>query len=199
MTRLIVFTSAFAIAATAAMAGDSVIHIKTGKSENRSVRSFSCSECPDIKPRFVSPDVHGVEVIEQHVDGQKKIVQMDNMMGGSAVRIVKAGAEPENYAGESVVRENGGTLVTDNQDDATVIQPGQQPVMADGSVTYEGGGEFKVDEEPVQDGVDDGSQTSSVESLNMNDAEHHNVNPDKPVNEEPHNNGPEIIELRTNN
>ena len=199
MTRLIVFTSAFAIAASAAMAGDSVIHIKTGKGESRSVTSFDCADCPDLKPRFVSPEVHGVEVSEQHVDGKKKIVQVDNMMGGSAVRIVKAGDEPENYAGESVVREGNGTLVTDNQDGSVVIQPGEQPVVADGTVTYQGGGDFNVDEEPVQDGVDGGSRTSSVDSPNMTDAEDYNVDPARSAPEQQHKSSPEIIELRTNN
>ena len=83
MTRLIVFTSAFAIAASAAMAGDSVLFFKSAPTNGSSVLTFNCDDCPAIKPSFVAPDVHGVEVQEHDVDGEKKIVQMDNMMGGS--------------------------------------------------------------------------------------------------------------------
>ncbi|MCP4316658.1 MAG: hypothetical protein GY789_11770 [Hyphomicrobiales bacterium] len=183
MTRLIVFTSAFAIAASAAMAGDSVIKIKSRNVEAGSVITFDCSECPPVKPKFVSPDVHGVEVIEKNIDGKKKVVQMDNMMGGSAVRIVKATPETQNNTG-----------------DQNVVESWQKPFVADSGVTFEGVGEFNVDEveeagtdQPAQDGVDGGSQTSSV---NMTDAEHVNVGPKEPNGEEPHNNGSEIIELR---
>ena len=199
MTRLIVFTSVFAIAATAAMAGESVVEIKSKKIEGGSVITFDCDECPELKPRTDTPDVYGVEVQEQNVDGEKKIVQMDNMMGGSAVRIVKAGTSPSNYAGQTVTREGNGTLVTSGEPVVETVEPGQ--AVADNDVEYEGGGEFDVDEvsenEPVEDGVDGGSQTSSVESLNMDDAEHDDADPDESAAEEPHNDGPEIIELRS--
>ena len=112
MTRLIGFTSAFAIAASAAMAGDSVLYIKSKPSKGSSIISYNCDECPELKPDFVAPDVHGVEVQEHEVDGQKRIVQHDNMMGGSAVRIVKTGNTQDNYAGQTVTRVPGGTLVT---------------------------------------------------------------------------------------
>jgi hypothetical protein len=198
MTRLIVFTSAFAIAATAAMAGDSVVHIKSKKIESGSVITYHCDVCPELKPRFVAPDIHGVQVQEQDIEGEKKIVQMDNMMGGSAVRIVRAGTNQGNYAGQTVTREGNGTLVTSGEPVVETVEPG---VVADNDVEYDGGGEFNVDEvsenEPIEDGIDGGSQTSSVESVNMNDAEHDDEGPGEPAAEEPHNDGPEIIELRS--
>ncbi|MEM6464162.1 MAG: plant virulence effector HPE1-like domain-containing protein [Pseudomonadota bacterium] len=201
MTRLIVLASAFSIAATAAVAGDSVINVQSRKVESGSIISFSCAECPALKPRFVAPDVHGVEVTEKSVDGENKIVQTDNMMGGSAVRIVKAGSNPENTSGQTVERVNGGTLVTSGETAPVVVQPGETPVVADSGVTFEGGGEFNVDEvgteTPAEDGVDGGSQTSSVETVNMNDAEHDSAGPSEPEGEGPHNDGPEIIELRS--
>ncbi|MEX3007915.1 plant virulence effector HPE1-like domain-containing protein [Hoeflea sp. TYP-13] len=197
MTRLIILTSAFALAASAAMAGDSVIHVKSKIVGAGSVITVDCSECPPLKPKYTGPDVHGVEIVEQHIGGEKKVVQTDNMMGGSAVRIVRASAGTKNYAGESVVHANGGTNVSDRHEGTIHLQPGQRPVVADSGVTYKGGGEFNVeevgeDQRPL-DGVDGGSQTSSV---NMNDAEHDVVEPQEPGGEEPHNNGPEIIELR---
>ena len=47
-----------------------------------------------------------------------------------------------------------------------------------------------------EDGVDGRSQTSSVESVNMNHAQHDNAGPKEPEMELRHNDGPEIIDLR---
>lgn len=196
MTRLIVFTSAFAIAAGAAMAGDSVLYIKSKPSKSSSIITYNCDDCPELKPDFVAPNVHGVEVLEHEVDGEKKIVQHDNMMGGSAVRIVKSGNTQENYAGQTVTRVPGGTIVTSGSPVVESVEPGQTPVVAGSSnVTVSGGSDMNV-EEVTADGVDDGSQTSSVESVNMNAAQHDNAGPSEPEAEQPHNDGPEIIDLR---
>ena len=196
MTRLIVFTSAFAIAASAAMAGDSVLFFKSEPTEGRSVLTFTCDDCPEIKPSFVAPEVHGVEVLEHDVDGEKRIVQHDNMMGGSAVRIVKGVSSQDNYAGQTVTRMGNGTLVTSGGGPVVETVDGdREPVVADSNVTVSGGGGMNV-KEINGDGVDGRSQTSSVESINMNDAQHENVGPAEPETERPHNDGPEIIDLR---
>ncbi|MEM9108180.1 MAG: hypothetical protein AAGC96_21270 [Pseudomonadota bacterium] len=195
MTRLIVFTSAFAIAAGAAMAGDSVLYLKSKPSESGSVITYTCDDCPELKPDFVAPNVHGVEVLEHEDEGGKKVVQHDNMMGGSAVRIVRTGNTQDNYAGQTVTRVPGGTVVTSGAPVVETVEPGQTPVVAGSNVTVSGGSDMNV-EEVAEDGVDDGSQTSSVESVNMNAAQHDNAGPSEPEAEQPHNDGPEIIDLR---
>ena len=196
MTRLIVFTSAFAIAASAAMAGDSVLFIKSEPTKGDSVLTFNCDDCPEVKPSFVAPEVHGVEVLEHDVNGEKRIVQHDNMMGGSAVRIVKGVSNQDNYAGQTVTRQGNGTLVTSGGGTVVETVDGDRtPVVADSNVSVSGGGGMSV-EEINEDGIDGGSQTSSVESVNMNHAQHDNAGPAEPEARQPHNDGPEIIDLR---
>ncbi|WP_136660402.1 plant virulence effector HPE1-like domain-containing protein [Nitratireductor sp. XY-223] len=198
MTRLVVFTSFLALAVSPALAGDSVINVTSDTLGAGSVIEVDCSACPPLKPKKKGSAVHGVEVIETEIGGQRKTVQTDNMMGGSAVRTVRASSSDPHYAGETVTHSKAGTNVASKHHGTIHIQPGAEPVVADSGTTFEGGGEFNVEEvgenNVRKDGVDDDSQTSSV---NMTDAQHNNAGPQAPEGgEEPHNNGPEIIELR---
>lgn len=167
MQRLFVLTSIFALTAGPALAGDGVLNITTDSVGAGNIITVDCSHCPPLKEKDTGPDVHGVEVVETEINGTRKVVQTDNMMGGSAVRYVRAAAPEGSYSGETVTQTAGGTSVT-------------------------GGGEFNVERvgnaNARRDGVDDDSQTSSV---NMNDAQHDNAGPQKQ-----NNSGPETIELR---
>ncbi|MDA4844865.1 plant virulence effector HPE1-like domain-containing protein [Hoeflea poritis] len=198
MTRLIAFTSFLALAVGPALAGDSVINVTSDALGAGSVIEVDCSTCPPLKPKKTGPDVHGVEVIEAEIGGKKKTVQTDNMMGGSAVRTVKASHSSPQFAGETVTHTKAGTTVASEHHGTIHIQPGAEPIVADSGTTFEGGGEFNVEEVGEnnirRDGVDGASQTSSV---NMNDAQHDNAGQQAPEGgQQPHNNGPEIIELR---
>ncbi|WP_419913641.1 plant virulence effector HPE1-like domain-containing protein [Hoeflea sp.] len=198
MTRLMVFASFLALAAAPAVAGDSVIKVTSDKQGAGSVINFNCSACPPLKPKEKGPDVHGVEVIEAEIGGKKKTVQTDNMMGGSAVRIVKSAPAGAQYAGETVTHSKAGTTVASEHHGTIHVVPGTKPIVADSGTTFEGGGEFNVEEvgdnNVRRDGVDDTSQTSSV---NMNDAQNDNAGQQASQGgEQPHNNGAEIIELR---
>ncbi len=184
-----------------ALAGGSVIEVNSnsaaaGKSVSAgSIITIDCTLCPPLKAKDNGPGVHGVEVIEMEINGQNKVVQTDNLMGGTAVRYVKnniSKPQPANraFAGETVTHSNGGTEVTSRH---TIIVPSNSVLViadAGSSVTMSGGGDFNVEEvqpdEERQDGVDDGSQTSSV---NMNDAQHDNIEVDGTDE-------PEILELR---
>ena len=193
MQRLFVLTSIFALTAGPALAGDGVLNITTDSVGAGNIITVDCSHCPPLKEKDTGPDVHGVEVVETEINGTRKVVQTDNMMGGSAVRYVKAAAPEGSYSGETVTQTAGGTSVTGGHEHGTIhIERGMEPVTADGGTTFGGGGEFNVERvgnaNARRDGVDDDSQTSSV---NMNDAQHDNAGPQKQ-----NNSGPEIIELR---
>lgn len=198
MTRLIALTSFLALAAAPALAGDSVINITSDTLGAGSVIEVDCSACPPLKPKQTDPVVHGVEVIEAEIGGKKKTVQTDNMMGGSAVRTVKAPVLNPQYAGETVTHTKAGTTVASEHHGTIHVQPGAEPVVADSGTAFEGGGEFNVEQvgenNVRRDGVDDASRTSSV---NMTDAQDDNAGQPAPEDGgQPHNNGPEIIELR---
>ncbi|MCY6381702.1 plant virulence effector HPE1-like domain-containing protein [Hoeflea prorocentri] len=199
MQRLIVLTSFFALTAGPALAGDAVLDIKTKSVGAGNVITVDCSHCPPLKEKDTGPDVHGVELVETEIGGTRKVVQTDNMMGGSAVRYVRAATPEGSYSGEAVTQTAGGTSVTGGNSHGTIhIERGVTPIVADGGTTFSGGGEFNVEEvgnaNERRDGVDGASQTSSV---NMNDAQHDNAGAETVEGgEEPHNPGPEIIDLR---
>ena len=175
MKRRILLTSVIAIVAAPALAGDSVLTSNQLNTDADSVITFSCATCPPLKEKDMGPNVHGVEVTEKIIGGEKKVVQTDNLMGGTAVRYVKSSPSNADSAGEMIARTNGGTSVTVGHEGTIHVRPGMQPVTANSGnqVTYSGGGEFNVEEvspKPMEvDGVDDGSRTSSV---NMTDAQH---------------------------
>lgn len=198
MKRRILLTSLFAFSAGPVLAGDSVLTIGSASTGAGSITIIDCSSCPPLKTEDKGSVVHGVEVIETEIGGEKKIVQTDNLMGGSPVRYVKASTSDEQSAGEVIAHSDGGTNVTVGHEGTIHVRPGTAPVTvnAGNQTTYSGGGEFHVEEVKPRvtenDGVDDGSQTSSV---NMNDAQH-DVEGVKPMEGSRTGGGPEIIELR---
>ena len=198
MKRRILLTSVIAIAAGPALAGDSVLTFKSLNTDADSVTTFNCADCPPLKVKEMGPNVHGVEVEETIIGGEKKIVQTDNLMGGSAVRYVKSSPSNPHSAGEMIAHTDGGTSVTVGHEGTIHIRPGQQPVTANAGnqVTYTGGGEFNVEEvspKPMEDdGVDGNSRTSSV---NMTDAQH-DVEGGEATPSSRIENGTEILELR---
>jgi hypothetical protein len=198
MKRRILLTSIITIAAGPVLAGDSVITFGSESTGGNSIITFDCSACPPLKVEDRGPNVHGVEVKEIEIGGEKKIVQTDNLMGGSAVRYVRTSHSGPNSAGEVIAHTNGGTSVTTGNEGTIHVRPDMQPVTADAGdqTTYSGGGEFNIEEVVPEghenDGVDDGSQTSSV---NMNDAQHEVVGGETVENGRVEN-GTEILELR---
>lgn len=198
MKRHILLTSIFALSAGPVLAGDSVITIGSASTGANSVITIDCSSCPPLKIKDNSPKVHGVEVIETEIGGEKKIVQTDNLMGGSPVRYVKASTRGAQSAGEVIAHSNGGTNVTVGHEGTIHVRPGTEPVTvnAGNQTTFSGGGEFHVEEVKPRvletDGVDGRSRTSSV---NMNDAQH-DVEGGVPVDGGRIEDGTKIIELR---
>lgn len=198
MKRRILLTSLFAFSAGPVLAGDSVLTIGSTSTGAGSIITIDCSSCPPLKTEDKGPNVHGVEVIETEIGGEKKIVQTDNLMGGSPVRYVKASTSNEQSAGEVIAHSDGGTNVTVGHEGTIHVRPGTAPVTvnAGNGTTYSGGGEFHVEEVKPRgtenDGVDGGSQTSSV---NMNDAQH-DVEGGEPMEGSRTEGGTEIIELR---
>lgn len=198
MKRRILLTSIFVFCAGPVLAGDSVLTIGSGSTGAGSVITIDCSSCPPLKPEDKGPNVHGVEVIETEIGGEKKVVQTDNLMGGSAVRYVKASTRGPESAGEVVSHSGGGTNVTVGHEGTIDVRRGTAPVTvnAGNQTTFSGGGEFHVEEVKPRvienDGVDGGSRTSSV---NMNDAQH-DVEGGTPAEESRVEGGAEIIELR---
>lgn len=198
MKRRILLTSIFVIATGPVLAGDSVITIGSASTGANSVITIDCGSCPPLKVKDSGPKVHGVEVVETEIGGEPKVVQTDNLMGGSAVRYVKASTRGPQSAGEVIAHSNGGTSVTVGHEGTIHARPGIAPVTvnAGNQTTYSGGGEFHVEEVKPQAtqnvGIDDGSQTSSV---NMNDAQH-DVEGGEPVDGSRIEDGTEIIELR---
>ncbi len=198
MKRRILLISVLILSAGPALADDSVITIGSASTGADSIITIDCSSCPPLKVKEKGPQVHGVEVIETEIGGEKKIVQTDNLMGGSPVRYVKTSTTGPQSAGEVIAHTNGGTSVTVGHEGTIHVRPGNEPVTvsAGDQTTYSGGGEFHVEEVTPrhngQDGVDGGSQTSSV---NMNDAENDVVGGEV-VNGSEIENGTRIIELR---
>ena len=140
------------------MAQSSIVEIRSPEIQAGAIREFHCKNCSsddegkgDYQP--------AVQVTETSVDGDRKAVQVDNMMGGSPVRTFRD---------------------LDDNEPPTVVQNTQQNEGS--AVTFSGGGDFDVDEVGPSSGeaVDEGSQTSSV---NMENAEHDNV--DGPSNSGP--------------
>ena len=168
MKRLIQITSFLALCATPAAAGDSVLNITSTSTGAGSILTLDCDKCPPLKVKDTGPKVHGVEVIEKHIGGEKKIVQTDNLMGGTAVRYVKSSFGTDNTAGESVTHTSAGTTVASGNEGTINFNGELEPVTADVSnrTTYSGGGEFSIErvspDGSVSDGVDGGSRTSSV-------------------------------------
>lgn len=197
MIRALILTTALVLTTGSAVAGGSVIDITSKLIATGSIISVDCTQCPPLKNTKKAPLVSGVETHETEIDGTKKIIQTDNMLGGSPVRHVRnaPASSPSvvtEYSGESSSHENGGTSITSGHHGT--IHAGAGMVSGsgndEGEVTITGGGDFNVDEvgpkTASKDGVDDVSQTSSVD---MNDAQHDTVEPDN-------SDGPEIIELR---
>ena len=75
MKRLVLMTSVIAIAAAPALGGDSVLTFDHLNTDADSVTTFSCSTCPPLKEKDTGPNVHGIEVSETIIGGQKKVVQ----------------------------------------------------------------------------------------------------------------------------
>lgn len=174
--RLILLATA--LASTQALAGDSVLTLKQLSTDGDGVITINCTACPPLSVKNERPNVHGVEVTETMIGGEKKIIQTDNLMGGSAVRYVKSSPSNRTSAGEMIARTEGGTSVTVGHEGTIHVRPDLQPVSASmgDNVTYGGGGEFQVEnvepngeERTVNGGVDSVSRTSSID---MNDAEH---------------------------
>ncbi|MDF2369512.1 MAG: plant virulence effector HPE1-like domain-containing protein [Rhizobiaceae bacterium] len=197
MIRPIILTAALVLTTGSAVAGGSVIDVTSKLIATGSIISVDCTECPPLKDKTAAPVVSGVETHETEIDGTKKIIQTDNMLGGSPVRHVRnaPASSPSvvtEYSGESSSHENGGTSISSGDHGTIHAGAGMMPGAAndEGEVTVTGGGDFNVDEVAPEtaskDGVDGVSQTSSVD---MNDAQHDNVEPENTA-------GPEIIELR---
>ncbi len=177
MKRAIFLVATVALASVPAWAGDSVITFGQLSDTGNSVITVDCATCPPLKEKEHGPAVHGVEVTETIIGGEKKIVQTDNLMGGSAVRYVKTSPSNADSAGEIIAHTGGGTSVTVGHGGTIHVPADMQPAAADAgnSVTYSGGGEFHVEEAEARSEknreVDGSSTTSSVNSVNMNDAE----------------------------
>lgn len=154
------------MAAAPALAEDSVVSFSQSSDGAGSVITIHCDSCPPLEEKDQDPNVHGVQVTETIIGGQKKIVQTDNLMGGSAVRYVKTSPSNRQSAGEVIGHSGGGTNVTVGHGGTIHVPAGRPPLDLESAVSYSGGGEFnvqRVERERQQTGnVDAGSQTSSV-------------------------------------
>ncbi|MEO4043544.1 hypothetical protein AAFN47_18265 [Hoeflea sp. CAU 1731] len=164
MRRLALILIPTLLVPAAAVAQKSIIEIKSPEIQAGAILEFHCKSCSS-DDEDKDDNQPAVQVTETSVDGDRKAVQVDNMMGGSPVRTFRD---------------------LDDAEPPVVVQKTQENEGS--AVTFSGGGDFGVEEVGPSSGetVDEGSRTSSV---NMENAEHDNV-------DGPSNSGPEILELR---
>lgn len=184
------------LAPGAALAGGSIIDITSSQTGGDAVMEIHCTACAPVDDgRTVEHS--GVTLMQKQISGESKTVQIDNMMGGSPVRIVRSAySSADEHAADGVTVFDEQPAAGQHPVDGFIGEP---PVSADttAQVTVEGGGDFQVDEvsqgnEGEQD-VDPGSQTSSVD---MENAEHDNVDDVESDGSAAPSGGPEILELR---
>lgn len=185
MNYSILFWSLILVPGTAG-AGDSIIDITSVQSGGGAIMEFHCTTCAPVDN---GPKVEhsGVSLEQTQIDGKNKTVQIDNMMGGSPVRIVRS-------AGSSAdERTTDGVAVFDEHPAPARRRNGE----ATAQVTTEGGGEFHVDEvTPGSDGEESFDSESQTSSINMENAEDDNVDGPEPTGPAPDRGGPEILDLR---